>query len=138
MSVGDVGLAIGQVGIMTELVQSVIRYWAELESNMTSVERTLEYTAVKVESEAGKDEDKWPKGGEISFKDVNLCYGSAKIPVLKNVSFNVGEKQRIGVVGRTGAGKSSIISTIYRLYNFDGVIEIDDVDTKTLSLSYLR
>lgn len=138
MTVGDIGLAIGQVGLMTELVQSVVKYWADLESNMTSVERTLEYTAIEAEKETGMISKEWPNKGNICFANVTLCYSYSSKPVLKNIDFAVGEREKIGIVGRTGAGKSSIISVIYRLYKFDGRVNIDGIDTKRLSLSYLR
>lgn len=138
MTVGDIGLAIGQVGLMTELVQSVVRYWAELESNMTSVERTLEYTAIEHEKDTGTTLQNWPEKGNIRFSNVTLCYGFTSKPVLRNIDFAVNEKQKIGIVGRTGAGKSSIISVMYRLYEYDGSVTIDEIDTNTLSLSHLR
>lgn len=138
MTVGDIGLAIGQVALMTELTQSVVKYWADLESNMTSVERSLEYTVIEQEDNTGKTQDDWPSDGEIRFTDVNLSYGTTDVSILKDINFKVGKKSKIGIVGRTGAGKSSIISIIYRFYNFSGSVEIDQIDAKTMSLSCLR
>lgn len=138
MSVGDIGLAIGQVGLITEMIQTLVKCWAELESNMTSVERALEYTVLKQEEKINEKKEKWPKGGKICLKNVNLSYGTSELLVLKNVSFSCGEKEKIGIVGRTGAGKSSIISILYRLYSYTGSVDIDQLDIKTLALSQLR
>lgn len=138
MTVGDIGLAIGQVGIMTELVQSVVLYWADLESNMTSVERVLEYTIIEQEKDTGKIEENWPIKGDVAFENVTLRYESAAKPVLENISFVIGDGQKIGIVGRTGAGKSSIISVLQRLYEYDGEVIIDHINTETVSLNYLR
>lgn len=138
MSVGDIGLAIGQVGLITELAQSLVKYWADLESNMTSVERALEYTSLDREEDGGKDDVKWDSTRDIFFNNVSLSYCSTGELVLKNVTFSVEEGQKIGIVGRTGAGKSSIIAVIYRLYDFGGLVEIGHVDIRKISLSYLR
>nr|CAI5848014.1 unnamed protein product [Callosobruchus analis] len=105
---------------------------------MTSVERVLEYTNLEVENKSGLEIDSWPTKGEITYVNVNLNYAKTKERVLKNISFSVKSKQKIGIVGRTGAGKSSIIATLFRLYNFEGQIYIDDVETKTLALKFLR
>jgi ABC-type multidrug transport system fused ATPase/permease subunit len=58
-------------------------------------------------------------------------------PVLNKISFNVKATEKIGVIGRTGAGKSSLISVLFRLYPFDGQVVIDGVDTKEISLTSL-
>lgn len=138
MSVGDIGLAIGQVGIITELAQSLVKYWADLESNMTSVERTLEYTDLDREEISVEDDVTWDASGNLCFENVNLSYGSTGALVLNDITFSVEERQKIGIVGRTGAGKSSIISVIYRLYNFGGLVKIGRVDIKNISLPILR
>jgi ATP-binding cassette subfamily C (CFTR/MRP) protein 4 len=103
---------------------------------MTSVERVLEYTEVPQDTYAGNTLEKWPTHAAVSFKNVSLTYKLEK--VLKNISLEVKSKYKVGIVGRTGAGKSSIIATLFRLYNYEGTILIDGVDIKTLSLEYLR
>lgn len=105
---------------------------------MTSVERAMEYTNITQEAKCGETVDNWPSKGSIYFKEVSLRYLGCRNPVLKKVSFDVAPKEKIGIVGRTGAGKSSIISVLYRLYEFEGCIEIDGIDTKTLGLEFLR
>lgn len=105
---------------------------------MTSAERAIEYTNVGEEVQSGTTNDSWPSKGSVSFKEVTLTYQGCKNSVLKNISFEVESKEKIGVIGRTGAGKSSILSVLYRLYEFDGCIEVDGIDTKTQNLKHLR
>uniref|UniRef100_V5GTQ3 Putative multidrug resistance-associated protein lethal(2)03659 n=1 Tax=Anoplophora glabripennis TaxID=217634 RepID=V5GTQ3_ANOGL len=135
---GDVGLAITQAAGLAMIVQFALMQWSETESNMTSVERALEYTYLRQETKEGIKLEDWPKKGEINYVNVSLTYRSTNEKVLKNISFAVKSKQKIGIVGRTGAGKSSIISTLFRLYNYEGQIFVDDVEIKTLSLEFLR
>lgn len=123
---------------MTENVQSILKFWTDLETNMTSVERSLEYTIIDQENQEGQSIKSWPKSGKISFRNLTLCYGSSRITVLKNITFDARPGHKIGIIGRTGAGKSSIISTIYRLYDFEGSILIDDVNISEISLNTLR
>ncbi|XP_044266082.1 ATP-binding cassette sub-family C member 4-like [Tribolium madens] len=135
-SVGNVGLAISQAFHLTGLLQYGIRRWADFESQMTSVERVLQYTEVEQEKKEGQVVKEWPQEGGITYEKVSMKYGERK--VLKNITLTILPKQKIGIVGRTGAGKSSIISTLFRLYDIEGIVKIDGIDIKDLSLDYLR
>ncbi|CAH1105157.1 unnamed protein product [Psylliodes chrysocephalus] len=136
---GDVGLAISQAMGLTGLVQWVIRYYSELENNMTGIERVLEYTDIEKEIKTqGSFYDNWPFEGKIEYRNVSLIYETSHQKVLKNISFVINSKEKVGIVGRTGAGKSSIISTLFRLYDIEGSILIDEIDSKVLSLECLR
>ncbi|KAJ8951571.1 hypothetical protein NQ318_020448 [Aromia moschata] len=137
-SAGDIGLAITQAAMLSHIIQVGLMQWSELENLMTSVERVLEYTDLQIESTSGVDVENWPSKGEITYVNVSLTYSNTNEKVLKNINFVIRSKQKIGIVGRTGAGKSSIISTLFRLYNYDGQIFVDGVDIKTLSLDFLR
>lgn len=124
--------------MLTEYVQWGIRQWAEIENHMTSVERVLEYSSIRKEEALGQEMENWLKEGSITFEKVTLSYENTTRPVLKNISFTIRPGQKIGIVGRTGAGKSSIISTLLRLYDFKGNIMMDGVNIKQLSLNVLR
>lgn len=124
---------------LTGMLQWTVRQFSDIESNMTAIERILEYTDVKTENKQnGEIRENWPNRGVIEYRNVSLTYSTAKQKVLKDLSFTVNAKEKIGIVGRTAAGKSSIISSLFRLYNYDGKIIIDGVDTKLLSLDFLR
>nr|XP_023023881.1 multidrug resistance-associated protein 4-like [Leptinotarsa decemlineata] len=135
---GDVGLTLTQGGMLAMLVQMTLQQWSETENRMTSVERALEYTIIEPETEKGTEVPNWPTHGEITYNHVSLTYTRSHEKVLKDINFKVKPKEKIGIVGRTGAGKSSIVSTLFRLYNFEGEIFIDGVDTKALPLKFLR
>ncbi|CAG9861577.1 unnamed protein product [Phyllotreta striolata] len=135
---GDVGLTLTQVSALTMIVQFALLQWSEVENMMTSVERVMEYTAVEPEKSEGTRAKDWPSDGEVIYHNVSLTYTNSTDKVLSNINFAVKPKEKIGIVGRTGAGKSSIISTLFRLYNHDGTITIDGIDTKTLALDHLR
>lgn len=126
---------------LTGMFQYGMRQWSELENQMTSVERVLEYSELNTEFNDHKttaSTNYWPESGRIVFREVSLKYSPETPFVLKNVSFEINSKEKIGIVGRTGAGKSSLITALLRLSDIDGVIAIDDIDTKTISLNVLR
>ncbi|CAN8074321.1 unnamed protein product [Agarophyton chilense] len=82
---------------------------------------------------------RWPRKGKIEFKDVEMKYREDLNPALRNVSFTVEPGEHIGIVGRTGAGKSSAIQSLFRLYELnDGQIIIDDMNISTMRLFDLR
>jgi ATP-binding cassette subfamily C (CFTR/MRP) protein 4 len=108
---------------------------------MTSIERIMEYTNLKSEPlDMGKIKppSNWPNKGHISFQNVSLSYDKNLPNVLKNVSANIDPSEKIGIVGRTGAGKSSFFQTIFRMYEPTGNILIDGINIKDLSLKDLR
>ncbi|XP_011702530.1 PREDICTED: probable multidrug resistance-associated protein lethal(2)03659 [Wasmannia auropunctata] len=143
MDGGYVGLAITQSIGLTGMFQWGMRQSAELENQMTSVERILEYSKMDseppLESAPGKKpKSDWPQEGRIEFKNVFLRYAPLEPPVLKNLSFVIFPREKIGIVGRTGAGKSSLIQALFRLADVDGLIELDKIDTSQIGLHDLR
>nr|CAD7413963.1 unnamed protein product [Timema poppensis] len=140
---GDVGLAISQSIGLTGMFQWGMRQSAELENQMTSVERVREYSKLDSEpvldSEPGNKPSKdWPTRGKIVFSNISLRYSKSDPPVLKNLNFTINPCEKIGIVGRTGAGKSSLISALFRLANTEGSIIIDNIDTAIIGLHDLR
>ncbi|EFA04157.2 ATP-binding cassette sub-family C member 4 [Tribolium castaneum] len=140
---GNVGLVISQSLILTGMLQYGVRQTAEVASNMTSVERILQYTKLDKEGPfeslpTKKPSRDWPQQGRVVFKNVYLRYIPNDPPVLKNLSFEIQPGEKVGIVGRTGAGKSSLISALFRLTKIEGAIEIDGVNTQFIGLNDLR
>ncbi|KAF7283323.1 ATP-binding cassette sub-family C member 4-like [Rhynchophorus ferrugineus] len=140
---GDVGLVISQTLVLTGMLQYGVRQSAEVSSTMTSVERVLQYTKLDEEGPweplpANKPPIDWPQNGLVTFTHAFLRYSRNSPPSIRdlNVEFKPGEK--IGVVGRTGAGKSSLVATLFRLADVDGLVAIDAVDTGKVGLRILR
>jgi ABC-type multidrug transport system fused ATPase/permease subunit len=108
---------------------------------MSSVERIIEYVDLPSEplSVGAENLDKnWPQKGEITLKDVQLSYDKNLPDVLKGISLNIRPGEKVGIVGRTGAGKSSFFQILFRMYEAKGQILIDGIDIKTLKLTDLR
>ncbi|XP_036147821.1 multidrug resistance-associated protein 4 [Monomorium pharaonis] len=137
------GLAISQSLILIGCLQYGIKQSTETMSLMTSVERILQYTNLPKEEPVTSDNPPpatWPSIGQLSLKNVSMKYHKDDPPVLKNLNVTIEPGWKVGVVGRTGAGKSSLISALFRLFNegLEGEIKIDGRDTSTVGLSELR
>ena len=142
---GNVGLAITQALGMTGMVQWGMRQSAEMENTMTAVERVVEYNTVDpepaLESEPqNKPPKEWPQKGQIILEKLFLRYSPDETvePVLKNLNVKIMPNEKVGIVGRTGAGKSSLIQALFRLSYTNGLIEIDERDTEQMGLHDLR
>ncbi|KRT79020.1 ABC transporter ATP-binding protein [Oryctes borbonicus] len=140
---GNVGLVISQSLILTGMLQHGIRQTAEVSSQMTSVERVLQYSNIEKEGPfesvpTKKPHRDWPKNGEVKFENLYLRYIPTEEPILRNLNIHIKPGEKIGIVGRTGAGKSSLISALFRLASTEGKLSIDDVDTKEIGLHDLR
>ncbi|KAK4879108.1 hypothetical protein RN001_007254 [Aquatica leii] len=140
---GNVGLALTQALQLMNLLSWCVRQMTEVENCMISTERILEYTSLEKERDyqnvqIEKPPTSWPNEGRIEFVNVSLNYSKSDPCVLRNLNFTIQPKEKIGIVGRTGAGKSSIISSLFQLYEIEGSIIIDGVDIKNISLHDLR
>ncbi|CAG2164889.1 unnamed protein product, partial [Oppiella nova] len=147
VSAGGAGLAFSSVLALVHMTQWGVRQTTELESQMTSVERIVEYSKLSQEAPLVSPPNDpylkpppldWPPNGQIVFKNVNLFYQTSNTPMLKNMSFTIKPGEKVGIVGRTGAGKSSLISALFRMTEPTGVVEVDGVDTKSIGLNELR
>ncbi|RZB39953.1 ABC tran, MMR HSR1, and/or SbcCD C domain containing protein, partial [Asbolus verrucosus] len=66
--------------------------------------------------------ENWPERGEVKYQNVSLIYNDSKQSILRNINFTIKPNEKIGIVGRSGVGKSSLISTLFRLYKFQEII----------------
>ncbi|KAI4466022.1 atp-binding cassette sub-family c [Holotrichia oblita] len=138
---GEVGLAITQSTALTGLVQWGMRQSAEVANQLMSVERLLEYSYLPEEKQPRipiNPPKEWPQNGRVLFRKMGLRYSEDTPLVLKNLNFSIEPKEKVGIVGRTGAGKSSLITALFRLATVEGDIDIDGIDTSELSLQLLR
>ena len=138
------GLVLSYILSIVQMIQFTIRQLAEVENNMNSTERIHHY-GTELEQEPPLQlpnpevTDSWPQHGAINFENVEMRYRAGLPLVLKGLNLQVAGGERIGVVGRTGAGKSSIMSTLFRLVELSGGrITIDGIDIAKVGLSDLR
>lgn len=119
---------------------TAIRTYAEIELSMNSAERIVEYINTPMESQVGQDVPAaWPTKGAIVVKDLQVSYAPDLPMVLKSLSFEVAPRQRVGIVGRTGSGKSSLTLAIFRFLEAQaGSVTIDGIDLSKIKLSDLR
>ncbi|XP_070510894.1 ATP-binding cassette sub-family C member 5-like isoform X3 [Cardiocondyla obscurior] len=138
------GLAMAYATQMTGVFQYTVRLMSETEMRFISVER-ISYYLKTLQKEGGsktvalKPADSWPSYGKIEFKAVQMRYREELPLILIDISFNIKTGEKIGVVGRTGSGKSSLIVALFRLVEIcEGVIKIDGIDISKLELDVLR
>nr|XP_037863739.1 multidrug resistance-associated protein 4 isoform X2 [Chlorocebus sabaeus] len=141
LDAGQVGLALSYALTLMGMFQWCVRQSAEVENMMISVERVIEYT--DLEKEAPWEYQKrppptWPHEGVIIFDNVNFMYSLDGPLVLKHLTALIKSREKVGIVGRTGAGKSSLISALFRLSEPEGKIWIDKILTTEIGLHDLR
>ncbi|KAJ3360663.1 hypothetical protein GGF31_002781, partial [Allomyces arbusculus] len=146
------GLSLSYGLQITMLLNSCVFQGADAEAHMNAVER-LDYYATQVPRERGMEHVEtregqivvkeapadWPGRGEIVIRDLELKYDGSEVAVLRGVNARIASGTRVGVVGRTGAGKTSLVSALLRLVEPSaGSITIDGLDTRDVSLHDLR
>uniref|UniRef100_A0A3P9K0Y3 ATP-binding cassette, sub-family C (CFTR/MRP), member 2 n=1 Tax=Oryzias latipes TaxID=8090 RepID=A0A3P9K0Y3_ORYLA len=139
---GLVGLAISYALNVTQTLNWLVRMSSELETNIVAVERVSEYTEIENEAKWITDcrpPEKWPDEGKLQFIDYKVRYRPGLDLVLHGITCNIASSEKIGIVGRTGAGKSSLTNCLFRIIEAaEGRILIDDVDISTIGLHDLR
>uniref|UniRef100_A0A4W4G3P4 ABC-type glutathione-S-conjugate transporter n=1 Tax=Electrophorus electricus TaxID=8005 RepID=A0A4W4G3P4_ELEEL len=143
LSPGIVGLAVSHSLQVTGILSWIVRAWTDVENNIVSVERVKEYSETPKEA-AWTTENRplpsaWPQTGTIEFQEYGLQYRKGLDWALKEITLSVQEREKVGIVGRTGAGKSSLALGIFRILEAaKGKISIDGIDIAEVGLQDLR
>ncbi|KAJ3393132.1 hypothetical protein HDU92_007963 [Lobulomyces angularis] len=121
----------------------VIRSHADMEMAMNSVERVQEYSTIEQEApaviEGRRPPSNWPTAGVVEVKNLYVQYSPESPAVLRDLSFTTKKFEKIGIVGRTGAGKSTLSLAFFRIFKFaEGSITIDGIDVEQIGLRDLR
>lgn len=140
---GFVGLAMSYALNITQSLNWIVRQTVEVETNIVSVERVLEYAALPSEApeiiSKNRPPISWPSQGAVSFNHYSARYRPGLDLVLKDINIQIKPHEKIGVVGRTGAGKSSLTMALFRIIEpSEGFVSIDNLNTSTIGLLDLR
>lgn len=111
-----VGLSVTYALQTTQVLNFMVRMTAEVETNIVAIERMEEYSDVEKEAEweKGERDPLWPHEGRVEFDNFQVRYREGLDLVLKGITFSVQSCEKIGIVGRTGAGKSSLTLALFR------------------------
>lgn len=142
-SAGLVGLAMSYALQITQSLNWIVRQTVEVETNIVSVERVLEYAELPSEApdvlHRNRPPISWPADGAVQFNNYSTRYRPGLDLVLKDVNLDIKPHEKIGVVGRTGAGKSSLTLALFRIIEASGGnVSIDALNTSTIGLLDLR
>ncbi|XP_059195026.1 multidrug resistance-associated protein 1-like, partial [Centropristis striata] len=142
LSPGIVGLAVSHSLQVTGVLSWIVRSWTDVENNIVSVERVKEYEDTEKEaawSVPGVLPTAWPATGNIRFQDYGLRYRKGLDWALNGITIDIQDREKVGIVGRTGAGKSSLALGIFRILEAaKGQIFIDGTDVSQIGLHDLR
>ena len=143
ISQGDVGFVISYSLSITQVLNWLVRMTADVETNIVGVERIMEYAELPLEApwitEEKRPEPNWPEKGDVVLKNVGIRYRDGLDLVIHGINCRMEGGQKIGIVGRTGAGKSSLTVALFRIVETAmGSIEIDNLDISKIGLHDLR
>lgn len=140
---GKVGLSVTYALSVTQTLNWLVRMSSEVETNIVAVERIKEYTENPQEAPwelpSDKPQENWPQEGVVEFNNYSTRYREGLDVVVKNITFKISKGEKIGIVGRTGAGKSSLMLGLFRIIEATGGnITIDGINISKIGLHDLR
>ncbi|XP_025407848.1 ATP-binding cassette sub-family C member Sur-like isoform X2 [Sipha flava] len=136
-----VGLAINYTLLVPVYLNWVVKFFADLEMYLSAVERTDEFATIPIENYRSETiiTRAWPSKGNIVLDKVSVKYDESQEPVISNISLHIPPGQKVGICGRTGSGKSSLVMSILNMVPIrDGTIMIDGIDINNVPLQSLR
>ncbi|KAK3741179.1 hypothetical protein QZH41_012627, partial [Actinostola sp. cb2023] len=140
-STANVGFLLAYVISIVMRTSVVMHFSSLVETQMVSVERVKRYTTLSAEpgyERQGKAPRHWPDKGALSLQGVSMVYLEGGACVLKDITFDVKPQEKVGIAGRTGAGKSSLVAALLRMPDPQGHVVIDSVDLGTLNVQAAR
>ncbi|XP_029456115.1 canalicular multispecific organic anion transporter 2 isoform X2 [Rhinatrema bivittatum] len=143
LSPGLVGLSVSYALQVTMSLNWMVRMTSDLETNIVAVERVKEYSETETEAswivEDKRPPEEWPTHGKVDFLNYSVRYRAGLDLVLRDISLSVKGGEKVGIVGRTGAGKSSMTLCLFRILEAaDGIIKIDGINISEIGLQDLR
>lgn len=139
-----VGLALLNVMTFNEALAQIIKNWTNMETAVGAVSRLKNFSAMtaseNLPQEIGSVPENWPESGAIEFRNVKASYTPASMPVIHNLNLTIKPGERIGICGRSGSGKSSLIAALFRMLELHAgsSIIIDGIDISTLPRQTIR
>ena len=139
-----VGLALLNIMNFNELLAQIIKNWTLLETSFGAIARLKSFSATtaneNLASESALVPENWPSCGDIEFKNVSASYRDRGDLVVKNLSLSIATGEKVGIYGRSGSGKSSLITTLFRMLGLtlESSITIDGIDITTLPRQLVR
>lgn len=142
VNAGIVGLSVSYALQITQTLNWLVRMTAEVETNIVAVERIKEYAETEQEAAWVKENgpgSTWPETGAVQLEGLTLGYREGAEPALKEITCSIAPQDKVGIVGRTGAGKSTLTLGLFRIVEaMKGKIMIDGIDISTIGLHQLR
>ncbi|KAL4766171.1 putative ABC multidrug transporter [Aspergillus foveolatus] len=142
ISAGYVGVALLNVIMFSQSIKLLVTFWTNLETHIGSIQRVRSYTETVQSEELPAERDPvppdWPAEGSIEFKSLAAGYRESE-PILKDITLSIQAGEKIGICGRTGSGKTSLIMTLFRMIDIhSGKIIIDGLDLTRLPREEIR
>ncbi|KAK5989321.1 ABC multidrug transporter B [Cladobotryum mycophilum] len=142
-STAYLGVALFNIVTFSSTLQTLVTDWIQVETALGAISRIRTYVRTvedeNLPSEDGDVPEDWPTNGTITFEGISASYNSPLEPVLKNISVSINDGEKVAICGRTGSGKSSLISTLLRMLEVDsGTMTIDGIDISTLPRQEIR
>ncbi|KAL4782982.1 P-loop containing nucleoside triphosphate hydrolase protein [Aspergillus varians] len=142
ISAGYVGVALLNVIMFSQSIKLLVTFWTNLETHIGSIQRVKSFTKTVQSEDLPTERDPvppgWPAEGNIEFMSLSAEYRASE-PILNNVTLSIKAGEKIGICGRTGSGKTSLIMTLFRMIDLSsGTITIDGLDLTRLPRQEIR